>query len=73
MTINWGFLLAIVISILYLITYKDLISLFTNIHEVADLAKDYGLWTSLYPMLAFYFCRTVFLIRNLKLTLDVVG
>ncbi|MDS0526884.1 MATE family efflux transporter [Clostridium sp. SHJSY1] len=52
MSIKWGAILAMLMSVLYLIVYKDLISVFTNVNEVANLAEKYGLWTSLYPLLA---------------------
>lgn len=48
----WSFLMALLLSVLYLFFAPRFILLFTNIEEVVNVALEYSLWVALYPLCA---------------------
>lgn len=47
---QWTFILIIMLTTIYGVFYNQFILLFSNIQEVTNLAQDYALWITIFPL-----------------------
>ena len=52
-TLQWGLVMVVILTGVYLIFSGKLLGVFTDLPEVLALAEKYSFWVTLYPLLAF--------------------
>lgn len=52
-TFQWGVVMVVLLTGIYLLSYRELLKIFTNLSEVLVLAERYSIWIVFYPLLAF--------------------
>ena len=52
-TFQWGLVMVVILTLIYLFSYRNLLGIFTNLSEVLILAEKYSLWVAVYPIIAF--------------------
>ena len=45
--------MVVILTLIYLFSYRNLLGIFTNLSEVLILAEKYSLWVAVYPIIAF--------------------